>query len=765
MRDVARLIGVTVVLMLPASVSAQSFALTPADLADSAAMSKSTIRLAAEVLATYRDTARTRYLDTRFRLELLTGKYKEAAATLAERRADRISRGDTTPFFRALHVQHEIFVAARLLADSTRRPLAETYAQAFRERFAQLDDRAAFLAGRIATLSPRTVASDLRWATPDQTNKTTVTLDEALTLLRVYSNVESYRAFSGLPGPLVAEDETRRYISETNVAVKTPDGATVCAIIARPRNAQGKLPALLHFTIYADSVVGMRDVLRAASNGYVGVTGHSRGKICSPDKTAPYVYDGRDAAALIDWIATQPWSNGQVGMYGGSYSGFTAWAAAKHVPKALKAIMVGSPAGPGVDVPMEGNIVWSFVYAWPFYTTNNRWLDNATYFDNARWGRMTREWYRSGRSFRELEKIDGTPNPIFADWIAHPTFDAYWRNMIPQGSEYAKITIPVLQTLGYYFGGPGAALYYYNEHRRYNPRANHYLVAGPWDHIQAQRGVITTLGDTASWFAGYVTDSAAQIDIVADLRFQWFDHWLRGGPRPALLRDKVNYQVMGANVWKHAPSLDAAANRRLRLYFAPVASSSRQALRAKPPAASASIQLTVNLADRSDIDARNGGGGILDATIDTANAITLVSDPSKTATEVTGVLSGHLEFITNKKDFDFSIRAFELMPDGQYFQLAMYSARASHVRSRMTRQLLVPGRRERLDFQGDIRMVSRRMGAGSRIVIVLGVIKNAGQQINYGTGKDVSAESIQDAGAPLGIRWLGGSYVELLTSR
>src|SRR5688572_21538313 len=71
MRDVARLIGVTVVLMLPASVSAQSFALTPADLADSAAMSKSTIRLAAEVLATYRDTARTRYLDTRFRLELL----------------------------------------------------------------------------------------------------------------------------------------------------------------------------------------------------------------------------------------------------------------------------------------------------------------------------------------------------------------------------------------------------------------------------------------------------------------------------------------------------------------------------------------------------------------------------------------------------------------------------------------------------------------------------------------------------------------------
>src|SRR5437660_7756170 len=109
--------------------------------------------------------------------------------------------------------------------------------------------------------------------------------------------------------------------------------------------------------------------------------GHTRGKACSPDKTVPYVYDGADAAALIDWIAAQPWSDGRVGMYGGSYSGFTAWAAAKHMPKALKAIMVGAPVAPGVDVPMEGNVFWNFVYPWPFYTTNTRWLDNATYND------------------------------------------------------------------------------------------------------------------------------------------------------------------------------------------------------------------------------------------------------------------------------------------------------------------------------------------------------------------------------------------------
>lgn len=280
--------------------------------------------------------------------------------------------------------------------------------------------------------SPRTVANDLRWATPNLVGRTTVSLEEAPQLLHVYQAVESYRAFAGLPAALVAEDEARRYVIETNVALRTPDRATVCAVVVRPRRTRERLPALLQFTIYADSVTWAREALLAAANGYVGITAHTRGKACSPDVTEPYAHDGVDAAAVIDWIAAQPWSDGRVGMYGGSYSGFTAWAVAKHAPKALKAIMVGAPVGPGIDVPMEGNVFLNFLYPWPFYTTNNRWLDNATYNDNGRWQRLNREWYRSGRPYRELEEIDGTPNPIFAQWLAHPALDAYWDSTIPQ---------------------------------------------------------------------------------------------------------------------------------------------------------------------------------------------------------------------------------------------------------------------------------------------------------------------------------------------
>jgi len=82
--------------------------------------------------------------------------------------------------------------------------------------------------------------------------------------------------------------------------------------------------------------------------GYAGVEGFTRGKACSPDKPIPYEHDGADAAAVIDWISRQPWSDGRVGMYGGSYEGFTQWAAAKHRPKALKAMMPSVTAAPGI---------------------------------------------------------------------------------------------------------------------------------------------------------------------------------------------------------------------------------------------------------------------------------------------------------------------------------------------------------------------------------------------------------------------------------
>ena len=125
-------------------------------------------------------------------------------------------------------------------------------------------NKIAAVAAKAILLSPRTVAGDLRWATPDLTGRTTVSLEEALTLLHVYQAVESYRGFAGLAEALVAEDDARRYVIEPNVPVETPDGATVCAIVVRPRANPAPLPTLLQFTIYADSIASMREALLAA---------------------------------------------------------------------------------------------------------------------------------------------------------------------------------------------------------------------------------------------------------------------------------------------------------------------------------------------------------------------------------------------------------------------------------------------------------------------------------------------------------------------
>src|SRR5262249_113146 len=149
------------------------------------------------------------------------------------------------------------------------------------------------------------------------------------------------------------------------------------------------------------------------------------------------------------------------------------------------------------------------------------------------------------------------------------------------------------------------------------------------------------------------------------------------------------------------------------------------------------IPLTVNLSDRGNADRRATGGGVLDRALDSINGLVFMSEKLPVATELSGLFSGRLEFVTNKKDFDFNVGLYELTPNGQYFQLAPYSARASYVGDLSRRRLLTPDKRQRLDFKS-VRLMSHQLQAGSQIVLVLSVIKEPGRQINYGTGKDVS---------------------------
>lgn len=759
------------------SAVAQEFQLPDAGLADATTLSRAVTNLAKQVLPVYKEENRESYLKNLFALQVVAGQFSEAVKSQSALRELRRSANAIGPEWR--DIQYEIYARAKGYEADHNITFQEAYQRAFREVFVRLDDRAA------ARAMPLFNIVDESWMQPAlqsdidaNKGKKTIALEDAVALVRDYQAVQAYHDAAPLAPALIAEDDARRYIIQKDVQVKTPDGAKVCALVVRQRASAKDLspvsqsrrdmgypqvPALLLFTIYVDFTDNLNDARLTAANNYASVVGFTRGKACSPDAPIPYEHDGTDASALIDWISSQPWSDGRVGMYEGSYNGFTQWATAKHMPKGLKAMMTGAPAAPGIDVPIEGNVFWNFVYPWTFYTTNTKNSDETTYNDRKRWQKLQHDWYVSGRAYRELDKIDGTPNPIFDKWLMHPSYDSYWQAMIPYQQEFARINIPVLTTLGYYYGGPGAGVYYFSQHLKYNPAAEHYLLIGPYDHIEAQFGVVGLLGNVADSLSGLQLDQVALLDLT-DLRYQWFDYVFKGGPRPDLLADKVNYEVTGANIWKHAASLAGMEKETRRFHLSAEKSDHGYRLSDAKPPDDAFVDLKVDLADRSDADRKQVGGAVLDKAVDIWNGVEFVSDPLAQPTELSGLFSGRLEFVTNKKDFDFEIDLYELTPEGKYIQLAPYWARASYVGDLSQRHLLTPSKRGSLDFQS-VRLMSRQLQRGSRVVAVLSVIKDPGRQINYGTGQGVSDETIRDAGEPLEIKWYADSYLDLPVGR
>jgi putative CocE/NonD family hydrolase len=762
---IALLASALLALSAPAGAQLVKFA-PPSE--DQAGLAEAMPALAQATIAAYREPDARKRLDTLFRLQMVAGQWADADRTLEALHQLRAAGG--SPPDRAANVLYQILVRAKLLQARDSTTLEDGFSRAFREIIEPLDDRTSALVARALAADQYPVGislhvpieENLKSALARVRGKGEIPLGDAVALLRAYQVRSAFKAFDAVAPPLVDQEDHRRFVLEERL-VRVGDGASVCATIVRPKTS-ARLPALLEFTIYADPTVALSEERRSASNGYIGVEGFTRGKGCSPDKPVPYEHDGADGAALVDWISRQPWSDGRVATFGPSYTGFVQWAIAKHRPAALKAMMDSVSNAPAIDMPMDGNVFLRFQYPWTFYTSTNKTLDPATYDDQARWSKLFDTWYRTGAAWRALDKIDGTPNPIWDKWLDHPSYDGYWQGLVTYGDDFAHVNVPVLTTTGYFEGAGDGALYYLDQHLRHDPGARHYLVVGPYNHASGNRGTVDVFGDPVEVVDGYPLDPAAQIDI-GELRYQWFDYVLKGGPKPAILEDRINYEVMGANVWRHAPSVEAMGPTRLRLHLSSRREGDSYALAPAQGSPGPMPTLTVDLADRSDADRSAPGGSAFDTAIDTYEALVFETRPFIRPVELSGFYSASLDAVTNKKDFDFEIAFYERTRDGRYLQLAYDFERASFVGDRTHRRLLTPGAPRTLKFQASL-LTSCRLGPGSRLVMVLSAIKTPLAQINYGTGKDVSDETIADAGAPLTIQWLADSFVDIpLASR
>ncbi|CAN5912858.1 hypothetical protein BH11GEM2_BH11GEM2_14610 [soil metagenome] len=275
---------------------------------------------------------------------------------------------------------------------------------------------------------------------------------------------------------------------------------------------------------------------------------------------------------------------------------------------------------------------------------------------------------------------------------------------------------------------------------------------GPWDHFGAQ-------GRPSPVIAGYLTDPAARLDITSII-YQWMDYVMKGGAKPPILENRINYQVMGTNAWRHAPTLQAMNDDTLTFYLRNLQSGSRLLLGPRKGTAAEFANLSVDLSDRTIVNDNSIHNPLADSTVDVANGIAFESEPLAEAITINGSLGGTLRATINKRDMDVGVELYERTPAGQYFQLAFYVGRASYAKSKVHRRLLVPGAIEDIPLN-NTRMISRKLSKGSRLVVVVNVNKSSSAPINYGTGTNVSDETIADAGEPLQIRWHGSSTIRI----
>jgi len=261
--------------------SSQSRELPMPAVAGDSALAVEMPRLAERAIATYRDTDRELYLDNLYRLEIVAGRYQDAGATLRTLRDLQVAMHRAKAS--ASSLPYEIYARARTAQRQNGLPFDVAFRKAYSEIVGELDDRTAANQLRwVFGTSAVRLKNNFREAVQRVNGKGELPLPDAIDLVRKYAAAQAYDSFQSLTAALEDADDRRRYLIDRNIPVRTPDGATVCVLVVRPRVMPGRLAALLNFTIYADSAQNMAEARRTASKRVCRSSGsHPRQRVQS----------------------------------------------------------------------------------------------------------------------------------------------------------------------------------------------------------------------------------------------------------------------------------------------------------------------------------------------------------------------------------------------------------------------------------------------------------------------------------------------------
>lgn len=335
------------------------------------------------------------------------------------------------------------------------------------------------------------------------------------------------------------------------------DGVHLNASVYTPR-AGGRVPTVMELTPY--TVDSMHpEGLYFPTQGLAYVVADVRGRGDSEGEFRQSFNDAVDAVDLIDWIVQQPWSDGRVVLYGGSYTGLNQWlilgmrhpALAAASPAAAPVIGLEIPTG---SIPNAYNFKWrAMVLGHPLYTMSGT--------DSGLWAQEIRQAMDEGRPIWTAAEAFGVPyDDDLRRFIERPGLE-HWVDLLPTDEQLAGIDVPVFTVTGTHDTCMSGTIHHWQRFVRHaDPRTleRSHLLVGPWDHLGTDTGH-NVVGELQF-------DDAARLPL-RQMRTEWFRHVLFDEARPEMLTDRFVYYVAGAEEWRTAPTVEAATVGSRPLYL------------------------------------------------------------------------------------------------------------------------------------------------------------------------------------------------------
>ncbi|CAM3910434.1 CocE/NonD family hydrolase [Cohnella lubricantis] len=483
------------------------------------------------------------------------------------------------------------------------------------------------------------------------------------------------------------------------------DGVRLATDVYLPEGIEPgtRLPTILVRTCY-DRNGRKESFMRWANKGYAVVNQDVRGRADSEGELVPFYYEREDGSDTIDWIVSQDWSNGDVGMWGASYLGYVVMAAATSGHPNLKAVVnevnVGSPF---VDTVRRGGTVCS----WPLLCwTLAQSVGTRTDFQVFAGITVDPAQAVDARPIRDIPRqMIGKASGPWDLWSEHPEYDDYWRGCTH--SERAdQIQAPMFVISGWYDGdsaGVSETWRLLTEHDVPNRK----IWLGPWEH-----GPNRARDLKGAAFG----EDAVVYDYDANV-LRWFDRFLKGVANGIDEEPRARYYVVGENKWRTSADWTPAESAVTPFYLgsngrANSAFGDGTLGTSAPAPGSAPDQYIYNpedpVADAGEREPENRRTIELRQDVLCYTSGKLVEDLT-----IAGELSAILYAASSAVDTDWVVALSDVDEANNSILLSSYIVRAKYRRGYDKPELLTPGQVERFDiFMPNI---AHRFPAGHRI--------------------------------------------------